>query len=100
MKKIINITNLNTNEISSIGAGLGISQNNAVMKLAQSTVNEFKGSMASLVGIAKIIPVNSIVVPVLSFFAGSFIKGMANKRKCSGELMRQSAYFEKLSGMQ
>lgn len=100
MKKIIKITNLNTNEISSIGAGFSISRDSAVMRLTQSTINELKYNAAFVVGVIKTSPINNMVIPVLSFFAGSVLTGLANKRKLSGELIKQSVLLEKLQGMQ
>jgi len=95
MKKIINITNLNTNEISSIGAGLSIPQDNAVMRLAQSTVSGIKYNTAFLVDIVKTAPVNNIIIPAVSFISSAIIC-IANKGRYSRESKKLSAHFEKL----
>jgi len=75
MKRIINITNLNTNEISTIGAGFAgfsISQDNAAVKLAQSAINGIKDNAPFVIDKTKMVlralsPLLSIAATVTLF---------------------------------
>lgn len=74
MKKIINITNLNTNEISSIGAGFAgfsMSQDNTAVKLAQSAINGIKNNAPFVISKTKMIL--SALSPALSIVAAATI---------------------------
>ena len=99
MKKIINITNLNTNEISAIGAGRSISQNNVVIKLAQSTINGIKDNTVFLVEAVRTVPINNIVIPVLSLI-GSTIVCRINKGRYARESNKINARLENLLNLQ
>lgn len=66
MKKIINITNLNTNEISSIGAGFSMSKD-AVFKLTQSAIDSVRDNTPIVIDKAKM--VLRTLSPVLSIAA-------------------------------
>jgi hypothetical protein len=95
MQKIINITNLNTNEISVIGAGFGLSLNNVPIKLAhleQSVVSEIKNNANFLINTAK--TTLSILSPVLGVVV------IATKRKYSKELARLNYHFQSLVNIQ
>lgn len=71
MKKIINITNLNTNEISSIGAGFSMSKD-AAFKLTQSAIDSVRDNTPIVIDKAKMVlrtlsPALSIAATVILF---------------------------------
>lgn len=67
MKTITSITNLSTNEISTIGAGFSLPQSNTIVKLAQSTIEGIKRSTPMVIDKTKVIL--SALSPVISLVA-------------------------------
>ena len=95
MKKIISITNLNINEISSIGAGFSISKD-AAFKLTQSAIDSVRDNTPIVIDKAKM--VLRTLSPALSIAATAAL--FITQKVYSQKYIKLNAHVAKILSMQ